>query len=75
MVLAKEGTVRMNSETVGLGDAYDETVHDSIRLTWSGMYAHAAPWNAAFFGTVAPNDGFGDWNVGWDQWRQKSALR
>lgn len=113
VVLAKEGTVRMNSETVGLGDAYDETVHDSIRLTWSGMYAHAAPWNAAFFGranrshgcvgmsdadadwlysqvrvgdpfeikgseakgTVAPNNGFGDWNVSWDRWQEKSALR
>lgn len=112
VVLAKEGTVRMNSETVGLGDAYDETVHDSIRLTWSGMYAHAAPWNAAFFGranrshgcvgmsdadadwlysqvrvgdpfeitgseakgTVAPNNGFGDWNVDWDRWQEKSAL-
>ncbi|MEU4092610.1 Ig-like domain-containing protein [Streptomyces sp. NPDC026673] len=112
VVLAKEGTVRMNSETVGLGKAYDEMVEDSIRLTWSGMYAHAAPWNAAFFGranrshgcvgmstadadwlysrvrvgdpfeirgaeakgTVAPNNGFGDWNLDWDRWREKSAL-
>jgi lipoprotein-anchoring transpeptidase ErfK/SrfK len=112
VVLAKEGTVRMNSETVGLGKSYDEMVDDSIRLTWSGMYAHAAPWNAAFFGranrshgcvgmsdadadwlysqvrvgdpfeikgaeakgTVAPNNGFGDWNLDWDQWRAKSAL-
>lgn len=26
-------------------------------------------------GTVAPNNGFGDWNVSWDRWREKSALR
>ncbi|MFI9585326.1 Ig-like domain-containing protein [Streptomyces sp. NPDC052236] len=50
VVIAKEGTVRMNSETVGLGDAYDKMVAYSVRLTWSGMYAHAAPWNAAYFG-------------------------
>ncbi|WP_055413906.1 MULTISPECIES: L,D-transpeptidase family protein [Streptomyces] len=113
VLMAKEGTIRMNSETVGLGNAYDETVDYSMRLTWSGTYAHAAPWNAAYFGKanrshgcigmsdanaawlyeharvgdpfevkgaetkgqVALNNGFGDWNVGWDEWRAKSALR
>ncbi|GEC09564.1 hypothetical protein SSP24_72190 [Streptomyces spinoverrucosus] len=102
----------MNSETVGLGDAYDKMVDYSMRLTWSGMYAHAAPWNAAYFGranhssgcigmsdadaawlygqlqagdpfeisgadtkgTVAPGNGFGAWNVPWQQWRAMSAL-
>ncbi|MFC3573112.1 Ig-like domain-containing protein [Streptomyces yaanensis] len=113
VVMAKEGTIRMNSETVGLGNAYDQKVDYSMRLTWSGTYAHAAPWNAAYFGRanrshgcigmsdanaawlyghaqlgdpfevkgaetkgeVALNNGFGDWNVDWDQWRAKSALR
>ncbi|CAL9330177.1 Ig-like domain-containing protein [Streptomyces sp. enrichment culture] len=50
VLMAKEGTIRMNSETVGLGDAYDKMVDYSMRLTWSGMYAHAAPWNAGYFG-------------------------
>ncbi|MFG2641664.1 Ig-like domain-containing protein [Streptomyces sp. NPDC048370] len=111
VLMAKEGTINMNSETVGLGDAYDKMVDFSMRLTWSGMYAHAAPWNAAYFGrankssgcigmsdadaawfyaqvrpgdpfeitgaetkgTVAEGNGYGAWNVSWEQWRAKSA--
>ncbi|WP_406460803.1 Ig-like domain-containing protein [Streptomyces sp. NBC_00111] len=113
VLMAKEGTINMNSETVGLGDAYDKMVDHSMRLTWSGMYAHAAPWNARWFGranmssgcigmsdadaawfygqvrpgdpfeikgrdtkgTVAPGNGFGDWNVPWERWQEMSALR
>ncbi|MFE2059394.1 MULTISPECIES: Ig-like domain-containing protein [unclassified Streptomyces] len=113
VLMAKEGTINMNSETVGLGDAYDKMVDHSMRLTWSGMYAHAAPWNQRWFGranmssgcigmsdadaawlygrvrpgdpfeikgrdtkgTVAPGNGFGDWNVSWERWRSMSALR
>ncbi|WP_432169449.1 Ig-like domain-containing protein [Streptomyces sp. 1222.5] len=112
VVMAKEGSIRMNSETVGLGDAYDQKVDYAMRLTWSGTYAHAAPWNAAYFGRanrshgcigmsdsdarwlyrhtsvgdpfevegadtkgrVALNNGLGDWNAGWDEWRARSAL-
>jgi lipoprotein-anchoring transpeptidase ErfK/SrfK len=57
VLMAKEGTVNMNSETVGLGDAYDKMVKHSMRLTWSGMYAHAAPWNAAYFGRANHSSG------------------
>ncbi|WP_328944832.1 Ig-like domain-containing protein [Streptomyces sp. NBC_00250] len=112
VLMAKEGTINMNSETVGLGDAYDKDVDYSMRLTWSGMYAHAAPWNAAYFGranmssgcigmsdenaasfyaavnvgdpfeitgkdtkgTVAEGNGYGAWNLSWEQWKAKSAL-
>ncbi|GHH54756.1 lipoprotein-anchoring transpeptidase ErfK/SrfK [Streptomyces umbrinus] len=113
VLMAKEGTINMNSETVGLGNAYDKMVKHSMRLTWSGMYAHAAPWNARYFGNsnqssgcigmsdanaawfygqvragdpfeitgkdtkgvVAPGNGFGAWNLSWNEWREKSALR
>ncbi|BAU82953.1 erfK/ybiS/ycfS/ynhG family protein [Streptomyces laurentii] len=113
VLMAKEGTIRMNSETVGLGNAYDKMVKSSMRLTWSGMYAHAAPWNAQYFGNankssgcigmsseqaadlfstlrpgdpfeikgadtkgvVAEGNGYGEWNLSWEQWRAKSALR
>ncbi|WP_369383419.1 Ig-like domain-containing protein [Streptomyces sp. cg36] len=112
VMMAKEGTINMNSETVGLGSAYNKMVDYSMRLTWSGMYAHAAPWNAEYFGntnhssgcigmsdtnakwvydtvqvgdpfeitgddakgTQALNNGFGEWNLSWQQWQQKSAL-
>ncbi|GGX07543.1 L,D-transpeptidase [Streptomyces chryseus] len=112
VLMAKEGTINMRSETVGLGDAYDKMVDSSMRLTWSGMYAHAAPWNKAYFGkankssgcvgmsdkdaawiyrhvhvgdpfevtgddakgTIAANNGYGEWNLSWADWQTKSAL-
>ncbi|MGW7051562.1 L,D-transpeptidase [Streptomyces sp. NPDC054887] len=112
VLMAKEGTINMRSETVGLGDAYDKMVDSSMRLTWSGMYAHAAPWNKAYLGkankssgcvgmsdedaawiyrhvhvgdpfemtgddakgTVAANNGYGEWNLSWAEWQTKSAL-
>ncbi|MFD7556041.1 Ig-like domain-containing protein [Streptomyces sp. NPDC059835] len=111
VVMAKEGTIRMNSETVGLGNAYDKMVDYSMRLTWSGMYAHAAPWNSGNFGRANASsgcvgmsdanaasfyaeaqvgdpfevvgdgskgqadlgNGYGEWNLSWDQWKAKSA--
>ncbi|WAZ23005.1 Ig-like domain-containing protein [Streptomyces cinnabarinus] len=68
VLMAKEGTINMNSETVGLGDAYDKMVDYSMRLTWSGMYAHAAPWNAAWFGNANRSSGcigMSDANAAW----------
>ncbi|MFD3482769.1 Ig-like domain-containing protein [Streptomyces sp. NPDC058665] len=57
VLMAKEGTINMNSETVGLGDAYDKMVDQSMRLTWSGMYAHAAPWNSRHMGVANRSSG------------------
>ncbi|GAB2958639.1 Ig-like domain-containing protein [Streptomyces pseudoechinosporeus] len=57
VLMAKEGTINMNSETVGLRDAYNKMVDHSMRLTWSGMYAHAAPWNARYFGNTNHSSG------------------
>ncbi|MET7617437.1 Ig-like domain-containing protein [Streptomyces sp. NPDC005408] len=57
VLMSKEGTINMRSETVGLGDAYDKMVDYSMRLTWSGMYAHAAPWNAGYFGSANRSSG------------------
>ncbi|MFI5619025.1 Ig-like domain-containing protein [Streptomyces sp. NPDC051567] len=57
VLMAKEGTIRMDSQTVGLGDAYDKMVDYSMKLTPSGTYAHAAPWNAANFGRVNASSG------------------
>ena len=57
VLMAKEGTINMTSQSVGLGDAYDKMVDDSMRLTWSGMYMHAAPWNNANFGVKNNSSG------------------
>lgn len=112
VMMAKEGTIRMDSQTVGLGDSYDKMVDYSIRLTWSGMYVHAAPWNTANFGRANTSsgcvgmsdenakaffagsqagdpfevvgqgskgnpdvgNGYGEWNLSWEQWQAKSAM-
>jgi hypothetical protein len=42
VVLAKEGTVRMTSASIGASDFYDLVVHHSVRVTNSGEYVHAA---------------------------------
>lgn len=55
--MTKEGTIRMDSQTVGLDNAYDKMVDYSMRLTWSGMYAHAAPWNTGNFGRANSSSG------------------
>ncbi|MFJ6573222.1 Ig-like domain-containing protein [Streptomyces sp. NPDC091292] len=68
VLMSKEGTINMRSETVGLGDAYDKMVDYSMRLTWSGMYAHAAPWNAGHFGIANRSSGcigMSDTNAAW----------
>ncbi|MFI5806962.1 Ig-like domain-containing protein [Streptomyces sp. NPDC051561] len=57
VLMSKEGTINMRSETVGLGDAYDKMVDYSMRMTWSGMYAHAAPWNKGYFGSANKSSG------------------
>ncbi|MFI5638502.1 Ig-like domain-containing protein [Streptomyces goshikiensis] len=112
VLMTKEGTIRMDSQTVGLGDSYDKMVDYSMRLTWSGMYIHAAPWNNAHFGNANTSsgcvgmsdadakalfasaqvgdvvevtgngskgkadigNGYGEWNLSWDDWKAKSAL-
>ncbi|MFH8349977.1 Ig-like domain-containing protein [Streptomyces sp. NPDC018045] len=109
-LMAKEGTIRMNSRTVGLGAAYDLIVPRAMRLTTSGTYAHQADWAESYIGkankshgcigltakdatwfydqvqvgdlfevsggkeTVAAGNGFGEWNLPFEQWQAKSAL-
>ncbi|MFF3862791.1 Ig-like domain-containing protein [Streptomyces sp. NPDC002209] len=112
VLMSKEGTIRMDSQTVGLGDSYDKMVDYSMRVTWSGMYIHAAPWNSGNFGRANASsgcvgmsdsdakalfamaqvgdlvevtgdgskgkaeigNGYGEWNLSWDEWKAKSAL-
>ncbi|MET8509757.1 Ig-like domain-containing protein [Streptomyces sp. NPDC004787] len=57
IVLDKVPAIRMNSQTVGLGDAYDLNVKWAVHLTTSGTYLHAAPWNAARIGNTNASHG------------------
>jgi lipoprotein-anchoring transpeptidase ErfK/SrfK len=47
--LSKERTVVMDSRTIGIPlsspDGYKITAQYAVRVTWSGVYVHSAPWS------------------------------
>jgi lipoprotein-anchoring transpeptidase ErfK/SrfK len=47
--LSKERTVRMDSRTIGIPlsspEGYDIVASFAVRVTWSGVYVHSAPWS------------------------------
>jgi lipoprotein-anchoring transpeptidase ErfK/SrfK len=45
VVIDKTSLVDMNSETVGLGSAYNLMVRWAVHITDSGTFVHAAPWS------------------------------
>ncbi|MFF8653612.1 L,D-transpeptidase [Streptomyces huasconensis] len=75
VLMSKEGTINMRSETVGLSgsDSYNKMVAYSMRLTWSGMYAHAAPWNVAYFGNTNHSSGCVGMSTGDAGWLYREA--
>lgn len=114
VIMEKLASTRMDSETTGIsGDSsegYDLQVSWALRLTSSGEFFHAAPWNAGKFGRVNDShgctglstanaytlyeetqigdpveftgsnrtmefgNGWSEWNLTWDQWREHSAV-
>ena len=47
LVLEKDATRVMDSDTVGLPGAYRTEVQWAVRLTYSGTFTHSAPWSVA----------------------------
>ncbi|MCV7229162.1 L,D-transpeptidase [Mycolicibacterium komossense] len=49
--LEKQSPVVMDSRTIGIPlsdpEGYKLTVYDAVRVTWGGVYVHAAPWSVA----------------------------
>ena len=49
--LEKQSPVIMDSRTIGIPlsdpEGYKLTVYDAVRVTWGGVYVHAAPWSVA----------------------------
>ncbi|WP_338898714.1 Ig-like domain-containing protein [Streptomyces sp. TG1A-60] len=68
VVLAKEGTVRMTSASIGAADFYDLIVHNSVRVTHSGEYLHAAPWSTGSQGYANVSHGCTGMSTGNAQW-------
>ena len=60
VVLEKDATLQMTSASVNFTDAsdfYDLKVNDAVKLTDSGTFVHAAPWNEGKFGRVNGSHG------------------
>lgn len=114
VVMQQDRHYTMDSSTYGVAvdapDGYRLEVEYASRVTYSGIFVHAAPWsvgdqgrrnvshgcinvstsNAAYFyenfgwgdivqvtgtgRTLEPTNGFGDWNIPWEQWVLGSAL-
>lgn len=60
VVLEKDSSLQMTSASVNFTDAsdfYDLKVQDAVKLTTSGTFLHAAPWNDGKFGRVNGSHG------------------
>jgi lipoprotein-anchoring transpeptidase ErfK/SrfK len=61
LIMAKLPETRMASETIGIAEdsseGYDLQVKYAMRVTSSGEFLHAAPWNAGKFGSVNASHG------------------
>ena len=72
VILSREPSVQMNSETTGLAKSnpeyYNIKVKYAMRLTWSGEYLHAAPWSVAEQGRANVSHGCTGMNDSNAQW-------
>ena len=60
VVLEKDATLQMTSSSVNFTDAsdfYDLKVQSAVKITDSGTFLHAAPWNDGKFGRVNGSHG------------------
>ncbi len=78
VIIAKEGTVVMDSATIGIpkGDPgyYRTIADDSLRVTWTGEYLHSAPWSVGSQGFANVSHGcvnLSPSNAGWMYDRSK----
>ncbi|TPG33643.1 L,D-transpeptidase [Mycobacterium hodleri] len=70
--LEKQSPVIMDSRTIGIPlsdpEGYKLTVYDAVRVTWGGVYVHAAPWSVASQGNSNVSHGcinLSPDNAGW----------
>lgn len=57
VIMEKLPVTRMTNEMIGADESYDLRVKYAMRVTWSGEFLHAAPWNSANFGRVNASHG------------------
>jgi lipoprotein-anchoring transpeptidase ErfK/SrfK len=57
LIMSKEYTHRMTNEMIGAEETYDLNVRYAMRITGSGEFLHAAPWNTGNFGRYNASHG------------------
>jgi lipoprotein-anchoring transpeptidase ErfK/SrfK len=57
LIMEKLPVTRMTNEMIGANESYDLKVRYAMRITWSGEFLHAAPWNSANLGRVNASHG------------------
>jgi lipoprotein-anchoring transpeptidase ErfK/SrfK len=57
LIMEKLPVTRMTNEMIGADESYDLRVKYALRITWSGEFLHAAPWNSGNFGRVNASHG------------------
>ena len=50
LIMDKRYVTRMTNQMIGAREEYDLRVKYAMRITSSGEFLHAAPWNAGYFG-------------------------
>jgi lipoprotein-anchoring transpeptidase ErfK/SrfK len=57
LIMDKRYVTKMTNTMIGAREHYSLQVHYAMRITMSGEFLHAAPWNAAYFGRVNHSHG------------------
>ena len=57
LIMEKLPVTRMTNEMIGADESYDLQVKYAMRVTWSGEFLHAAPWNSANLGRANASHG------------------
>jgi lipoprotein-anchoring transpeptidase ErfK/SrfK len=68
LIMDREYTHRMTNEMIGAEENYDLKVHYAMRITNSGEFLHAAPWNSANFGRRNASHGCVGMSTGNARW-------
>ncbi|MFP5283604.1 MAG: Ig-like domain-containing protein, partial [Actinomycetes bacterium] len=68
LIMEKLPVTRMTNEMIGAEESYDLRVRYAMRVTWSGEFLHAAPWNAGKFGRVNASHGCVGMSTGDASW-------
>jgi len=74
LIMDKLYQTRMTNEMIGAKEQYDLKVYYAMRVTSSGEFLHAAPWNAGYFGRTNASHGCIGMSTGNASWLFSQVL-